>query len=110
MSDAHAKAQVKGTIQCIGYYACDNCTLGGDRRGRVTYLETDVELRTDELFRQVRQKQHHNGVSPVEQLHTDMTDCLPIDNMHQVCLGVIKRLLLMWIREKGSQEHRLMDK
>lgn len=28
--DAPAKAQVKGTIQCIGYYGCDKCTLGGD--------------------------------------------------------------------------------
>jgi hypothetical protein len=41
-----------------------------------------------------------NGDSPFINAGVGMVSQLPIDYMHLVCLGVAKRILLMWI--KGS--------
>ncbi|CAC5413101.1 unnamed protein product [Mytilus coruscus] len=79
--DAPAKALVKNTKLYCGYYGCDKCMQRGD-----------------ESFRSQSQEEHHKGLSPVTQLPVDMIKQFPIDYMHQVCLGVVKRLILLWMR------------
>jgi hypothetical protein len=46
-----------------------------------------------------------NGDSPFINAGIGMVSQLPIDYMHLVCLGVTKRILLMWI--KGSLDIRI---
>ena len=99
--DAPAKAFVKSVKQYSGYHGCDKCAQRGVWKGRMTYPEVEnLELRTDEAFRSQRIPEHHHGISPICDLAVDMVAIFPIDYMHQVCLGVMKRLLLAWLRGK----------
>ena len=51
------------------------------------------------------QKEHHKRLSPFCSLPIDIVDAFPVDYMHQSCLGVMNRLLLMWLR--GPKRTRL---
>lgn len=61
-------------------------------------------LRTDQAFQSQEQKGHHNASSPFRQLPIDMVKSFPLDYMHSVCLGVMRKLLLTWTR--GAHEFR----
>ena len=81
-----------------GYESCPKCEVYGEWIGRVVLLETGSTLRTDESFRNKTQEGHHKGTSILEQLDIDMIRTFAIYYMHCVCLGVMRKLLWLWIR------------
>ena len=104
--DAPARSMVKCTKYYSGYYGCERCNQKGKWYNKVTYPDTvNLVLRTDESFRAQIQPKHHKGISPFCELPINMVTTFPIDYMHQSCLGVMKRLLLIWA--KGEKNHRL---
>lgn len=69
--------------------------------GRVTFPYNDANLRTDGHFSNREQISHHTGNSILENiLGVKMVTHFPHDYMHLVCLGAMRKLLLLWIRGK----------
>lgn len=105
--DAPAKSFVLNVKGHTGFNSCTKCTIKGKYiNGRVCFPNTSYSLRTDELFARNAYKNFQTGYSVLN----NIPEFLPIthtslDYMHLVCLGVVKKLLLLWI--KGPLSVRL---
>lgn len=66
----------------------------------MSYPETDCLLRSDKSFRLKLQTDHHISISPLEVLSIDMIQAFPLDPMHLIYLGVVKKLLIFWTKSK----------
>lgn len=94
--DAPARAYLKSVKQHSGYASCDRCEDYGVYHGRIIFQNFSATRRDDISFRTRRDKHHHHGESPLLVLPIDMVFSFPIDYMHEVCLGVMKKLLKIW--------------
>ena len=95
--DAPAKAFITSIKSHSGYFGCSKCIEEGDHLGSVVFLNEHAPLRTNESFRRRTQEDHHHQVrSILENLPIDMISCFPLDYMHLVCLGVMRKLLGLW--------------
>jgi len=106
--DAPAKAFLLSVKGHNAYFGCNSCIQESTYiEHRMAYLEIDSLLRSDESFRNQNQEQYHKGKSPLELLPKNIVNTVPLDYMHNVCLGVMKRLLEFWI--KGKKDVRIND-
>lgn len=81
-----------------GYSSCPRCTAEGQYvNGRVALPTTVCSLRTDSSFRNQTDDDHHRGTSVLLKLPIDAVRNIPFDYMHLVCLGVTKKLILLWL-------------
>jgi hypothetical protein len=71
----------------------------------MTSPEVIATQRTYQTFMLQTHEGLHNGDSPLINARVGMVTQLLIDYMHLVCLGVTKRILLMWI--KGPLDIRI---
>ena len=101
--DAPAKAFVKGVKQFNSTYGCDKCTMKSVHIERTPcYLNTEFINRTNEEFREfsydfVNFLNHQILQSPFTNLDIDMIKDFNIDYMHCVLLGVMKKLLKIYL-------------
>jgi len=106
LCDAPAKSFITYTKGHTGYFSCSKCIQEGDFvRNRVVFSEIHNMLRTNDTFKNRIHVEHHTGDSILEKLGIGMISQIPLDYMHLVCLGVVKRLLQLWI--KGNRNIRL---
>ena len=111
--DAPARAFVKCIKGHSGYSACERCIQTGEhtggRHGKMTYPEVNSTLRTNEQFNEIKDEDHHTGISPLSILYTCMgfglVSQFPLDYMHLVCLGVVRKLIKLW--NKGPLPTRM---
>jgi len=96
--DAPARAYVKQIKPHNAYYGCDKCTQKGEWQGKVIFPALDSPLRTDVQFDELQHPEHHDGVSPLADTSLGMVTNFPVDFMHLVCLGVMRRLIWLWIK------------
>ncbi|XP_040075812.1 uncharacterized protein LOC120837139 [Ixodes scapularis] len=101
--DAPARSFVKKVKGHTGYHGCERCCQKGRHiEGRMTFPELEAPKRTDKSFRDQEDPLHHVGDSPFTLLKNDIISLFPLDYMHLVCLGVMRRLLQTWVRGRGS--------
>ena len=81
----------------------------------MTLPETNATLRTDAAFKAMSDEDHHRGPNPFCELSIGILSQSPIDYMHLLCLGVMKRLILLWIsgplkvRIEGKVQQNISD-
>jgi len=96
--DAPARAFVKCIKSHSGYNCCERCRQRGEwLHGRLILPDLDAPRRTDASFISVDDAGHHVGVSPFTKLQCGMVAAFPLDYMHLVCLGVVRRLINQWM-------------
>lgn len=97
--DRPARAFLKCIIGHGGYWTCERCTVKGIRKSnRIIYPITDTEPRTDTSFRAQSNAEHHIGMSPLLDIEPpiNLIYQFPLDSMHLVYLGVMKKLFHYW--------------
>lgn len=106
--DAPARAFITCTKGHNGYFGCSKCTIEGDHNNhRMLFLETNYPLRTDKSFEDRETPDHHTGISPFETISIPMVTSFPLDYMHLVCLGQMKKMLKLWLKGPKNHEFRL---
>lgn len=102
--DAPAKAYLKMIKSHSGYSSCDKCIESGCYFERkIIMRNTSAPKRTDESFKLQLDKEHHVGKSPLLKLKIGLVTTFPIDYMHCVCLGVMKKLIHSWVDGRPLQ-------
>lgn len=103
--DAPARSYVKCTKGHSGYNSCERCTQAGKWAGKMTFPEMNASLRNDQGFSEMAYENHQHAVSPFSELSVGLVSQVPLDYMHSVCLGVVRKILVQWI--KGPKKVRL---
>ncbi|XP_013886300.1 uncharacterized protein LOC106534268 [Austrofundulus limnaeus] len=98
--DTPARSFVKNTKNHNAYHGCDKCAQPGKYiNRRMTYPCTEYALRTDDSFETMADEgHHHEGPHPFHGSNVGMVSQFPLDYMHLVCLGVVRRMLNIWLR------------
>ncbi|XP_064468678.1 uncharacterized protein LOC135382801 [Ornithodoros turicata] len=113
--DAVARSFLKRIRSHNGYYGCERCEeKSTHQENRMLFLELRAPLHTNERFREKRCKHQNTGESPFLCLDVDIVALFTLDYMDLICLGVMRRLLVIWIGGKygrgkfsGEQQHTL---
>lgn len=111
-----ADAPAKSSVLCVkghnGHSACPKCEVEGKTIERKTsFFNLNATLRTNDRFRLKLNEEHHHGTSVIEELqYFDMINGVPIDYMHCVLLGVMKKLLVIWFVDTSLFKQSRQDK
>ncbi|XP_029176975.1 uncharacterized protein LOC114945068 [Nylanderia fulva] len=99
--DTPAKAFVLCVKGHAGYSSCTKCTTEGDYiKGRLCFPETNAPLRSDSDFIQKIDDSYHKPnitCSLLEVPHFKPVTNVPLDYMHLVCLGIMRKLMYLWL-------------
>ena len=104
--DAPARQLLKSMKPHNAYHGCERCDVNGQYiSNRMTFHEKG-DKRTGELFaNHAYAGTHQYELSFLTNYGFDCISQFPLDYMHLICLGVMKRLLLCW--KEGSRPHKL---
>ena len=95
--DAPARQYLKKIIAHSGFHSCERCVIRGESGPK--FVETSCTLRDNTSFRAHLYDYHQKegSPSPLIELPIDMIAQFPLDYMHLVLLGVVKRILRLWL-------------
>lgn len=100
--DTPAKAFVLGIKNHTGYNSCTRCTIKGEYiDGRVCFPVTKVidNLRTDQDFADNKYDDYQIGETILKEIpNFGLVSSVVLDYMHLICLGVVKKLILLWVQ------------
>ncbi|KAK3931718.1 Halomucin [Frankliniella fusca] len=105
--DAAARAYLRCVYGSTSHNGCDKCEQEGYTVDHVCVFSTVAgRLRTDQSFRDQRDMQHHNGISPLLDIPIEMVSKFPIEPMHLIDLGVMRRFM-EFTMGRGNLEARM---
>uniref|UniRef100_A0A2S2R9B5 DUF4806 domain-containing protein n=1 Tax=Sipha flava TaxID=143950 RepID=A0A2S2R9B5_9HEMI len=100
--DSPARAFILRVKTHSGFHSCTRCFIDGDyQKNRVCfpYSNRKSTLRDHNSYINMVDDDYHTSESPsvLAKLYDfDLVKSFPLDYMHVVCLGVMKKLLLLW--------------
>lgn len=114
--DTPAKSFALHTKYHSGFNSCTKCTIYGQVINNTVCFPNEVpepQLRTDDDFLNVKYSEqfcddYQKKETILKNLNFGLVSGVPLDYMHLVCLGVMKKLLLLWLR--GPLKYRLSYK
>ncbi|XP_070527391.1 uncharacterized protein [Cardiocondyla obscurior] len=99
--DTPAKAFVLCIKGHTGYSSCTKCSTEGEYvQNRLCFPEIDAPLRADEDFIQKVDDSFHKAnltCSLLQIPYFKPVSNVPLDYMHLVCLGIMRKLIYMWL-------------
>lgn len=104
--DAPARAYVSGTPGHTSSHGCSKCTQVGKKiNGVLTYKTESGNIITDDDFKKRKYSDHHSKhyltkITPFETLNVKMVTQIPLDCMHLIDLGVMRKFLNRLIYNK----------
>ncbi|XP_067205232.1 uncharacterized protein [Linepithema humile] len=106
--DAPARAWLLNHYGHTSRHACGKCWVVGIRyEQRMIFLGTNHRLRTNEEYVRMTDYDHHKGISPLSRLPMGMVTQVPVEYMHLVCIGIVKKLLNAWVTGKYGKKTKL---
>ncbi|KAG5666262.1 hypothetical protein PVAND_017791 [Polypedilum vanderplanki] len=105
--DAPARADVCGTAHHSSYFSCPKCLIKGSyENDRLNFKGWSLEKRTDESFRKRMNPEFHRRTCLIEDtLKIDMVKSFPLDFLHVVLFGVVKKILKLLFGPKKPLLH-----
>ena len=95
---APARSFLKCIIGHTGYYSCERCSVKGESKDHRIVFNGDCSTetaRTKEEFNNFSYKRRHQkALSPFVKIDFNCVNDFPLDYMHCVLLGVVKRILV----------------
>jgi len=68
----------------------------------MVFPDLDSTLRTNMSFRNQHDEDYHKVFCPLTKFNINIVDNVVLEYMHNICLGVMKRLLLFWKKAKNQ--------
>lgn len=84
------------------------CEGNNKQNGHVCLIGINAPLRTDESFRNQEDENHHHDESPLEELPIDMVHDIPLEYLHLILYGGMKRLLMSWVQ--GTKRFKFSER
>ena len=81
---------------------CERCHVRGEYyNNRMIFEDINSVKRTHDEFKMQSDILHHKGLSILLKLKIfDIINQIPLDYMHLICIGVMKKLIKIWIEIK----------
>lgn len=108
IADAPAKSYILSVKGHCAYYSCTKCHIKGEYAHRRVYmLNSHEQLRNDVEFKNKTDPNYHLGHSILTDIpNFDIVNQIPLEYMHLICLGVMRKLLYLWL-SKSKQPYSL---
>lgn len=105
----------KSFVLCVkghsGYSSCTKCTTEGEYiNNRICFPQIDAPLRSDN-FIQKKDDNYHKPDTTCSLLNIPYFKPItnvPLDYMHLICLGIMRKLLNLWLH--GGMQYRLQHR
>lgn len=109
--DAPAKSFLLNTKGHSGFNSCSRCIEEGEyyeRRVCFPYSKNKPAKKTHIDYVNMKYEEYHIGKTSIitELPGLDIVRAFPLDYMHLVCLGVVRKLIMLWLH-KGPVQTRL---
>jgi len=83
--DAPAKSFILNVKNNNAYHGCNSCIVEGTYLShRMSFLDMDAPLRTDQSFRNKLDEYYHKDYSPLEDLPVNITSVVVLEYMHNI--------------------------
>lgn len=100
--DAPAAAFVLSIKHHSGFNSCRKCKIPGKWiERRVSFVKNEVQyaLRTDHQFANQDYKLHQTGETILKEIpNFGLVSDVSLDYMHLICLGIMKKLIWLWMK------------